>query len=113
MNLTADQEKVRRKLIECAREEKTVTYGEVARWIGTSPASVGRKILDPINEVEIRKRRPMLSALVVNQNHRRPGFGFFAMAKQHGVQGRDLSDELFWHREIARVFDAHKGGPTS
>ena len=108
MNLTADQRKVRRRLIECARQERTVTYGEVAGWVDMSPESVGRMVLDPINEAEISAGRPMLSALVVNRSHGRPGSGFFRMARQRGRQGHDLGDELFWHREIALVFDAHK-----
>ncbi len=112
MSLTADQEKVRRKLIERAREEKTVTYGEVASWVGISSRAVGLGILDPINEMEIREKKPMLSALVVYRDSGRPGSGFFGLAKQLGVQAHDLSDELFWHREIAQVFVAHKKGPT-
>lgn len=65
-------------------------------------------VLDPINEAEIRDGRPMLSALVVNRSHGCPRFGFFGMARKRGIQGRGVGDEMFWHREIARVFDSHR-----
>ena len=52
MQLTSEQRIVRRNLVEYARQERTVTYGEVASWVGTPAIMVGATILDPINEVE-------------------------------------------------------------
>ena len=103
---------VRRKLKEVARSRQLVTYTEVGKWIGMDRRDVGREILDPINELEHEAGRSSLSALVVSASSRKPGPGFFAVARIKGwQQGQD--DDSYWCREVERVYAVFsKGEPT-
>ena len=47
----------------------------------------------------------MLSAVVVNQDTRKPGTGFYELAWE---LGKDLSDEAaFWESEIEKVYETN------
>ena len=116
MNLDERQEKVRDKLVDCARERRVVTYTEAAGWVGTTPRAVGRDILDPINRYEHSEGRPLLSALVVRAEVGFPGSGFFAEASRLGEFKASSDNEYlcriaFLHSEVQRVFDAHERSP--
>lgn len=96
MKLTPDQEFVRQKLIDRVQTvgatltdetlgDLLVTYKEVADWLGPCSSmtalNVGNAVLDFINISENHECRPMLSAIVVNSQTRRPGDRFFDTAR--------------------------------
>ena len=59
-------------------------------------------MLDEVNQAECASGRPMLTAIVLNQETNIPGEGFFDCAKKlNRYEGGD--DLTFWIREIARV----------
>ena len=64
------QERVRRKLIEVAKDKRLVTYGELGKCVGTTAQGV-IKYLDPIN-CEIESGNPLLTALAVSKGKGRP-----------------------------------------
>ena len=107
MTLTPQQETVRQCLIQCAREERIVTFGEVGEWIHWLPHTLGQNLLTPINNLECAEGRPLLSAIVVNAETGLPGEGFFRYARICR-KSEGLSDKNLWHREVGRVFEAHK-----
>ena len=116
MELTERQKLVREKLIECARERRTVSYREASSWVdyNPSPLDIGKLILDPINKHEQSKGRPLLSAIVVQSPDELgfPGTGFIAVAKKLHVFEPSEDDAYldriaFLHSEVQRVFDMH------
>jgi len=100
-----DPATLHRQLIECARQRRTVTYGEVAalnghRWsqgLGTSLAGA----LESISKTNSHRREPQLMCLVVNKRTGLPGHGFY-LTMGDGQDGRE-STELF-ERERDRCF---------
>ncbi len=91
---------LRQRLIQVARRRETVTYGALSP---SAPQSLWRP-LDRINWVEHAEGRPLLTAVVVNKDRRRPGEGFFKMAKEMGrFDGNDW--DAFWRRELQAVWD--------
>ena len=108
MCLNECQMDVRAKLIEYAKQEELVSFGEVGDWVGVIARDVARQLLNPINEAEHSAGRPLLSSIVVNKRTQRPGCGFFIQARQLGVADRFDSDEDFWKREAQRVFDTFR-----
>ena len=99
------QERVRRKLIEVAKDKRLVTYGELGKCVGTTAQGV-IKYLDPIN-CEIESGNPLLTALAVSKGKGRPGVGFFRGAKElcryDGPESGPEAD-AFWIREVYRIF---------
>ena len=49
-------------------------FSQVANWIGWDQRTVGQEILDSINKYEHSQKRPLLSALVVEQYERLPKY---------------------------------------
>lgn len=98
---------VRDALIEAARDRRLLTYPDVAAIMGLPGAGydMGRKVgamADAINRFERDAGRPMLSALIVQTQSRRPGEGFYACAIQFGRAtgfADDASKRAFWESE--------------
>ncbi|MDO8491332.1 MAG: hypothetical protein Q7T04_04890 [Dehalococcoidia bacterium] len=98
---------VRDFLIQIARRRRLTNYTDAGAVVGLEMASeVGRiqiaQILDEINAQELSRGAPMLSALVIYQDRKRPGPGFFTCAKGLGKL-RDNDEDGFWAREVAAV----------
>ncbi len=99
-----------RKLLEVAKAEWLITYGEIAPLAGLnmdSPAdrTVISGLLDEINKYESQHGRPMLSAVVVRAADNIPGPGFFVWARDIGkLATNDPIKELeFWASEVKEV----------
>ncbi len=117
MELTEKEKLVRKKLIACARERRSVTYTEVSKWLGfdrwrRSLMDILVPILDNINKHEHTKGRPLLTALVVRADIGFPSTGFFDVASELDVFKTSADNEYldriaFLHSEVQRVFDAH------
>jgi hypothetical protein len=97
------------QLVTAAEQRRTLTYFEAARAAGLSldtpvaRASFARMLRD-ISTREHRAGRPLLSALVVLLGNRRPGQGFFELARELDLLGNQ-PPEAFHRQELARVHD--------
>ena len=89
----------RRRLIDLARERRTVYYGEIMKEFGGS-GHIG-KVLDEVNRQEHASGHPMLSALVIQKGTGRPSNGFWSLvAELHPNTGRPG----FWEAECERIW---------
>jgi hypothetical protein len=95
------------RLKEVARNEQTVFYGSIADLVGLDIHSaedrkkIGR-YLDDIDRFEYAHGRPMLSSVVIRERTHCPGKGFFALARQMGLQNGE-ADMDFFTQELKRV----------
>ena len=105
---TAAKDEATAILQEIARQKKLITYSDLAREI--SSAHFERHdfrlfgLIGDISEEENALGRGMLSALVVTQDERKPGLGFFELAKKLGFKPRNHL--AFWSKEVERVYAA-------
>ena len=100
-----NQEAVRDRLIEVARNRSLTTYGELAPIAELPARSIGRLILDVISRDEASEGRPMLSAVVVNANTGRPGGGFYQMACEFGRAASPNPDDAIWEAEREAAYE--------
>ena len=104
------------ELKRVAREEKTITYSEIAPLAGldmelAEDRNSIAEILDEISRHEHDQGRPLLSAVVVHaeggESGGIPGQGFFTLAKSLGLfRGGDKV--VFFALELGRVHKAWK-----
>jgi hypothetical protein len=98
------------RLKEVARNKQLITYKELAAVVGLDwNKNYGKcrqifSILRAICTAEVEQRRPMLSAVVVRQDTRMPGAGFFALARKLG-RYRGGADYSFWLAEREAVIE--------
>lgn len=103
----AAKEEMRAVLIARAREEGTIPYSELTGKVHTihfsAEGNAFHHMLDDISREEDAAGRGMLSVIVVHkEGDKRPGSGFFKLAKK---LGRDTSDrEKCWVDEFNRVY---------
>jgi len=110
-------------LVDAAKKDKLITYGEVGGKIGLYVGSdyfqlkIGY-IVGACSDYEDTKGRPLLSAIVVNETTRYPGQGFWGLSRipsniRLNIQYSDIesgyvmSDDMlaFWSAEVKRAFD--------
>lgn len=102
-------ESVRKRLIQVARQRKTVTYFEVAQWAGFDTNDLGA--LEPLNALlnrislnEHKAGRPLLSVVVVRAREGTPGDGFYRLARRLNLT--DKSDRYYFViRETKAVYE--------
>jgi hypothetical protein len=99
---------LREHLIGVARRRETTSYAELARLAGLNvrdPADRARlaALLREISTAEHAAGRPMLTAVVLLQGRRRPGRGFFDLARSLGAHPTP-DDEAFFTAEVERVY---------
>ncbi|MFT3810360.1 MAG: DUF429 domain-containing protein [Micropepsaceae bacterium] len=72
---------LRNLLIQCARNSRTITYGEVARHFGfkwsQGAGSALNPVLNGLGDENMRRNEPLLMVLVVGKSSGLPGPGFF------------------------------------
>jgi len=103
-------------LQELARNEgEPISYTQAAHFVDLTMNNAAHRmkigqILDDIYELELAQGHPMLSALVVQEDNRIPGHGFFKMAKRLGrLKGNRSTDEIFFYaEELKRVYEYWK-----
>ena len=105
------REEARQILIQCAKDDRTITYRELVaeiRTIRLTPRSreLG-EILNQISSAEHAAGRGILSAVVVSKSRGIPGSGFFKLAEELGEQFSDKRE--FWNKERNRVVDYWRG----
>ena len=96
-------------MVEAASCEDTISYTAVAERIGRVSGCVieptdprFHDLLGEISTEEDAEKRGMLSVVVVHKDgDRKPGSGFFKLARE---LGRETSDEVaFWIEELTKV----------
>lgn len=101
--MAGNHEDVRDKLIEVARNRGLTTYGELEPIAELPAVSIGPLVLDGISRAEAREGRPMLSAVVVNQDTGRPGDGFYRLAAEIG-RAAIPDPDAFWIEELEALY---------
>ena len=108
----AAKDEMRTILIRCAREKRTITYGELSAEIQAAsihPYSYAMaNMLDEIGYENMAQGKTALPTLVVRKSDGRPGPGFFRKSYASGASGDDL--EQFWQEQFARVCEEWKDG---
>jgi len=104
------KDQIRAKIVETARGRGTINYEEVGKLGNLSMGNPDHRnqladILDDINREEHRTGGPMLSVVVVKKDSRRPGKGFFELARELGRQAPDVDDETFFITELKTVYE--------
>ena len=102
---TDQRVRVRDRLIEIARNESLVTYGELEPLAEIPAVSIGPLVLDAISRDEASEGRPTLSAVVVNADTRNPGDGFYRLASEVGRAASPNPDVAFWAAELKALYE--------
>lgn len=83
-----------------------VTYGALARTLETIPGG-GQlaQALSLITEDDHRAKRPLSTAVVVNNNREFPGSGFFTQCRSLGyhINRDDDAEYVFWKNQLDRM----------
>ncbi len=102
-------EAIYQRLLNVARNQTVVTYGDIAPLANLDMAiqddriEIGR-LLGDISIFEHQQQRPLLSAVVIHRVNNMPGHGFFNVARGLGLDtGKD--EFLFFVGELRRVHD--------
>jgi hypothetical protein len=103
----AAKEEMRQLLAEYARQERTVSYSELVfnlHTIKLDPDSYAlAHLLGEISTEEDVAGRGMLSAIVVHKEDKRPGKGFFELARR---LGRDTTEsDSCWIKELNHLYN--------
>jgi hypothetical protein len=99
------------RLTEAAKERKLVNYSDLSSAIGLSLMDASglhalNKLLEEIADHELENGRPLLAAIIVNENTNMPGAGLFNYAKRKGLMKPKDKDNLsFFLLESKRVHD--------
>ena len=105
------REEIRQVLIQCARDERTITYSELVGMIRTIrfilPSSKLWEILNQIASSEHPAGRGILTAVLVSKASGMPGKGFFDFAEKVGLRFTERRD--FWTQERNRVVNYWQG----
>ncbi len=88
-------------LVRCAKDMRTVTYQEVAQWVGTGWRKLGPPLGHIRDTVCTNGGHPWLNALVVNKKTRRPGHHFLP---SHVRIGKRQTRERLWRGTVLQVF---------
>lgn len=92
-------------LIEKAKQEETIYYGELMDEIGTGRGYIGA-VLGGVSRLELKQDRPPLSALVLQKATDHPGDGFCEnLLADFGRWEPGEDREATWEREVQRVYD--------
>lgn len=102
----AVKDEIRSILIEIARQRGTIAYSELVQKVRTARLTPGSPelaaMLGELSSEEDAAGRGMLSALVVSKSDRKPGAGFFSLARE---LGRDTSDRQHcWNDELQELY---------
>ena len=87
-------------LKQCARDMRTITYGEVAERCGGTPVGAGYPIGYIRDEICRKHGRPWLSVLAVNGTSMRPGGNYLP----EDMTIPEELDELWWRGMVSQVY---------
>jgi hypothetical protein len=126
LELNPAQERIRARLIQCAKADQLLGYKELALemglpWNNSDDRNKLFADLWCVSMWEYKHGNPLLSVLVVSKSSDDgfaqfglPGKGFFDMAERVGKCGASRDDqEAFAYREMNSVYDHWKSTPNS
>ena len=105
------------RLTQAAKEKKFVSYADLSAAISqpmTDGAGVNAmtEMLEEIADHELANGRPLLAAIIVNENTNMPGAGLFSYAKRKGLMKPKDKDTLtFFLTEAKKVHEFWAGKP--
>jgi len=96
-------------LIEVAMHRGTTTYGALAERLGLPRrgSRMARElggILDLISRYEAAHHRPLLSVVVFSTTDRKPGKGFFKLARELGFLEAKTDEDAFYRFQLGAVY---------
>ncbi len=109
------ESRIYEELKRVARAGGTISYIELLKKVApldsdlSFPGAQLRLLLNAIVEREYKVyqgQRPCLTALVINEQERMPGKGYFDWMKSHGYTWTD--ERTFWEEQLARVHEFYK-----
>jgi len=114
--LSKHVEETRPRLIEAARNRKTITYGELTKKFRICRGDIG-SILRAIGIIEHQQNRPLLSSVVINKITGNPGVEFLSLPgipenlkRARGKKNPTLhyfneGEQKFWKSELGNTWD--------
>lgn len=91
---------------------RPVTYAELSNALSKSSQGLGL-LLQQLIDADIEARRPLVSALVVNGRHQRPGPGFFMALAKHDARVNEKYTDSALMEQIWRTHLGAFPGITS
>lgn len=89
-----------------SKKRETITYSELCKRLNEKGIKMSSRFLTPhltkISEKCIDNGKPIFAALVVREDKRIPGDGYFALQKIH--RSSNLSDVDTWKKECEDVW---------
>lgn len=98
------------ELTQCAKEKKTITYGDLAKKLGLHPRVI-RFVLGPIQDYCLSEHLPPLTILVVSQSNGVPSDGFIAWDAEDLQTGFDKVYDFNW-KIVGNPFVYAESGAT-
>ena len=98
-NPPAKTQEVFEFLKKCAKHMRTVTYGEIASEVGIAAVGIGYQLGYIRDVICIGRGLPLLNAIGVRMDTRRPGDAFLP----DGVETQ-VDEELIWRGMVLQVF---------
>jgi hypothetical protein len=92
-------------LVHCAKNRRTITYGELGAKIGANPRAVSRPLGYLRDEICIPRGLPLITALVVNKMSRMPGESWLPEGTGH-LEPDEYQREYEKFRDEAFACDA-------
>lgn len=99
------------RLTQAAKEKKFVGYSDLSAAINlslTDAAGLNKLsvLLEEIADHELSAGRPLIAAIIVNENTNMPGTGLFSYAKRKGLmKSKDKDTLAFFLTEAKKVHD--------
>ncbi len=96
-------------LVEVAMRRETTTYGALAERLGL-PRRGNRmarelgEVLERISQYEAVHHRPLLSVVVFSTTDRKPGKGFFRLARELGLLRAEDDEDAFYRFQLGAVY---------
>ncbi len=87
-------------LKQCARDMRTITYGEIAERCGGTAVGAGYPIGYVRDEICRKHGRPWLSVIAVSGSDMRPGGNYLP----EDVEIPEELNELWWRGMVAQVY---------
>lgn len=96
-------------LIDVARGNRTkkfITYGDLMAEMGGPGRGHIAEVLEEVSCSEHERSHPLLSALVIHNGNRSPGYGFWyiRVLPERVKNSSDIEKRVFWLQECERVW---------
>ena len=107
------------RLTQAAKGRKFVSYGDLSSAISLSTTDAAglnalSVMLEEIADHELAAGRPLLAAIIVNENTNMPGGGLFSYAKRKGLmKAKDKDTLTFFLTEAKKVHDFWASQPPA